>query len=149
MSDFRLDKHPLSVTLFLADGVVREGVVFLSPDAERHSGPQTLLELLREREPFFPFRDATGRFALVNKAAVTHVRYVAVGREELVVGIEQEVHIVFFGGELLQGTIRLAMPAGQARLQDYVNAAPGFFPLSVGTQRYIVNGALLREIRPA
>ncbi|HAD04163.1 MAG: hypothetical protein A2091_05790 [Desulfuromonadales bacterium GWD2_61_12] len=148
MSLYRVDKKELSVALFLTDGVVHEGVVFLSPFSPARAGRQTLLEVFREREPFFPFRDNSESFALVNKNAITHARYVEAEEEELALGEELSVRIVFFGGEVLQGKIRLAMPEGQNRLQDHVNAAPGFFPLEGGEYRYIVNGALIREIAP-
>lgn len=148
MSLYRVDKRELAVALFLTDGVVREGVVFLSSFSPARDGRQTLLEVFREREPFFPFRDNSESFALVNKNAITHARFVEEEEEELALGEELSVRIVFFGGELLQGKIRLAMPEGQNRLQDYVNAAPGFFPLEGAEYRYIVNGALIREIAP-
>ena len=104
--------------------------------------------MLREKEIFFPFRTSDGAFTLVNKSAITHARFNESAAEELPFGEELAVRIVFFGGELLQGTIRLAMPEGQNRLQDYVNAAPGFFPLEGGENRYVVNGTLIREINP-
>ena len=148
MSLYRVDKRELPVALFLSDGIVHEGVVFLNTLSHAHSGPQTLLEMLREKELFFPFRTNDGAFTLINKSAITHARFNENDAEELAFGEELAVRIVFFGGELLQGTIRLAMPEGQNRLQDYVNAAPGFVPLEAGENRYVVNGALIREINP-
>lgn len=148
MSLYRVDKREVNVALFLTDGVVHEGVVFLSSLSQSHDGRQTLLEMFREREPFFAFRDNSESFALVNKNAITHARFVEREEEELALGEELSVRIVFFGGEALQGKIRLAMPEGQSRLQDYVNAAPGFFPLEGSEFRYIINGTLIREIAP-
>lgn len=148
MSLYRVDKRELPVALFLADGVVREGVVFLRPSSRPHNGRQTLLEMLREREPFFPLRDNSESVTLVNKNAITHARFLEADEGEVARGEELSVRIVFFAGEILQGTIRRALPAGQNRLQDYLNAAPGFFPLEGGEFRYIVNGALIREIAP-
>lgn len=148
MSLYRVDKRELPVALFLSDGIVHEGVVFLNTLSHAHSGPQTLLEMLREKELFFPFRTSDGAFTLINKNAITHARFNESDDTDLAFGEELSVRIVFFGGELLQGTIRLAMPEGQNRLQDYVNAAPGFVPLEGGENRYVVNGALIREINP-
>jgi len=146
MSLYRVDKREQPVVLFLADGVVREGAVFLSPFSQLRAGPQTLLDLFREKEPFMPFRGDDGSFTLLNKNAVTHVRYHGGGEECL--GERLGVRLTFYGGENLQGTLVIAMPEGLNRLQDYVNSAPGFFPVETADARYLVNGALLREIAP-
>ncbi len=148
MSLYRVDKREQPVTLFHSDGVVQEGVLFLSPYAQTHLGEQSLLEMLREREVFIPFRHQGGGFALVNKDSLTHVRFQPLGELEPPFGEQVNVRITFFGGELLQGSIALDMPEGQNRLQDYLNAAPGFFPLEAGDAHYIVNGALIRDIAP-
>lgn len=148
MNQYRVDKREQPATLFLADGVVQEGMLYLSPFSQSHSGEQSLLELLRDREVFIPFRSQGGNFALINKEAVTHLRYQPVSDFEPPYGDRVNVRITFFGGELLQGSIALDMPEGQSRLQDYLNAAPGFFPLDSGDAHYIVNGALIRDITP-
>lgn len=148
MNQYRVDKREQPATLFLSDGVVQEGVLFLSPFSHSHSGEQNLLELLRDREVFIPFRDHGGSFVLINKEAITHLRYQPISDFEPPFGDRVKVRITFFGGELLQGSIALDMPAGQSRLQDYLNASPGFFPLESGQSHYIVNGALIRDIAP-
>lgn len=148
MNQYRVDKREQPATLFLADGVVQEGVLFLSPFSQSHSGEQSLLELLRDREVFIPFRRHDGGFCLINKDSITHLRYNPISEFIPPFGDRVMVRITFFGGELLQGSIALDMPEGQNRLQDYLNAAPGFFPLDSGDAHYIVNGALIRDITP-
>lgn len=147
MSLYRVDKREQPVSLFLSDQIVHEGVVFLSPFASTHVGEETLLDLLRERDQFFPFRHRDGRFILVNKNAVTHVRHPG-GEDEAGMGEPIRVRITFFGGGTLEGTIVLDMPEEKNRLLDYVNASPGFFALEGGDGHYIANGALVREISP-
>jgi len=144
MSLYRVDKREQPVVLFLADGVVREGTVFLSPFSQLRSGPQTLLDLFHEKEPFMPFRGNDGRFTLLNKSAVTHLRYHDDAEEHL--GERLNVRLTFYGGENLEGTLTIAMPEGMSRLQDYVNSSPGFFPVETPDARYLINGALIREI---
>jgi hypothetical protein len=148
MSLYRVDKREQPVALFLSDQVVHDGVVFLSPFASTHSGEETLLDLLRERDQFFPFRHTDGRFILVNKNAVTHVRYEGKREEESGMGEPIRVRITFFGGGILEGTIVLDMPEEKNRLLDYANASPGFFALEGKDAHYIANGALVREISP-
>ncbi len=148
MNDYRVEKIELPVTLFLADGVVHEGILFLSPFSPSHSGQQRLVEMFYEPDVFFPFRDKSGRFALVNKSAITHVRY-PLQEEEREFGKWSRVRLTFYGGDLLEGDIVIAMPADKGRLQDYVNSTPGFFCLYSHDAHYIVNGDLIREIAPA
>ncbi len=148
MSDYRVEKLELQVTLFLADGVVHEGIMFLSPFSPSHSGSQRLVELFRESDTFCPFKDKDGRFYLVNKSSVTHARY-PVQDEAETYGDRIKVRLTFYGGEHLEGTIIIAMPAGKGRLQDYINSTPGFFCLLTEDAHYIVNGELIREISPS
>ncbi len=148
MSLYRVDKQEKEVAVHLSDQVVHHGVVFLSPFASSHSGAQTLLDLLREKDAFLPFRDAQNRFILVNKSAVTHLAYRGGEDKDAPLGDEMRVRITFFGGEVLEGKIVLEMPEGKSRLLDYVNASPGFFALVGEEERYIANGALVREISP-
>lgn len=147
MSDYRVNKIEAPVTLFLADGVVHEGILFLSPVSPTHSGPQRLLELFLEPEPFCPFKEKKGRFCLINKNAITHARYPA-RHEEDVFGDQIKVRLNFYGGEILEGIIIVAMPADKARIQDYINSTPGFFCLYTEDAHYVVNSDLIREITP-
>ena len=147
MSLYRVDKREQPVALFLSDQVVHQGVVFLSPFASTRSGEETLLDLLRDKDSFFPFRDDQGRFMLVNKEALTHVRYPGM-EDDSVLGERVSVRITFFGGSVLEGTVLLDMPEERNRLLDYVNASPGFFALTGKDALYIANGALVREISP-
>lgn len=145
MSDYRVDKVELPVMLFLADGVVHDGVMFLSPFSPFHSGCQRLIELFREVDTFCPFRGKDGRFRLINKSSVTHARY-PVQAEEEIYGDRVKVQLTFYGGELLEGSLNISMPAGKGRLQDYINSTPGFFCMHSDDAHYVVNGDLIREL---
>jgi len=147
MNEYRVDKLEIPVMLFLADGVVHDGIMFLSPFSPSHSGPQRLVELFRDEDTFCPFKEKSGRFCLINKNSVTHARY-PVQAEEEAYGDRIDVRVIFYGGEILEGTIIVAMPEGKGRIQDYINSTPGFFRLHTEDAHYIVNGDLIREISP-
>jgi hypothetical protein len=149
MSLYRVDKREEPVELHLSDQVVHHGVVFLSPVASTRSGGQTVLDLLREKTTFLPFRNDQERFLLVNKSAITHVVFRKLKEEVHRLGDALKVRITFFGGEVLEGTIFLDMPEDKNRLLDYVNASPGFFALEGEKVRYVANGAMVREISPS
>ncbi|MHB8708233.1 MAG: hypothetical protein ACYC9I_05110 [Desulfuromonadales bacterium] len=150
MSIYRVDKSEQSVVLFQADGSVMKGVVFLSACAYSHIGQQTLIDLLREKGEFFPFRSEAGAFCVTNKTTITHLRYEQIPTEAgyAPLGNPVEVLVNFAGGEQLRGTIIIEMPEGRNRLFDFINSMSGFFPLQNGEAHYLVNVAQIRDISP-
>lgn len=150
MSIYRVEKSEQPVTLFHGDGAVQSGVVFLSPSAYTHIGQQTLMDLLREKGDFFPFRGENGAFLVVNKETVSHIRYQPSERERAAetLGTPVEVRISFIGGELLQGTVVIEMPEGRTRLLDFINEARGFFVLRSDEAHYLVNVDQIRSASP-
>ena len=144
-NDLRVEKHQEQVSLFLADGMVIEGVVFLAQYALHHSGEQTVLDLLLENDPFLPMKDQNGDLHLVRKGMVSHVRC-PVELEPGLEYIKRQVRICFLGNEVLQGEARMALPANRARLADYINDGSEFFPLFSGDNAYLVNRSLIRDI---
>ena len=148
MNDYRVNKIETAVTLFLSDGVVHEGLLFLSPVSLTHSGPQRLIELFLEPEAFCPFKEKNDRFCLINKNAVAYARYYPAQDEEEIFGDQIKVRLNFYGGEILEGIIVVSMPADKGRIQDYINSTSGFFCLYTEAAHYVVNGDLIREITP-
>ncbi len=148
MSLYQIEKLEFPVTLFLAGGQVREGVIFLNLHSANHPGPQSPIELFNEAESFIPFRKEEEFFSLVNKKALSHARFEPAESCEYVFGDRVSVRINFFGGEILQGTITLEAPAGRNRLKDFLNYHRGFFLLDCGEAHYLVNPAQICEIAP-
>ncbi len=149
MNEYRVDKQEHPVAIFLSDGLVLEGVVFLSPYASSHSGTQSISDLLNEKEQFFPFRNHEGNFSLVNKQAVSYLRYQQADSEEGPLGERKEVRLSFFGGETLQGVVIIDLPRGKDRLVDFINSAPPYFDLEGDGCRYVANRSLVSHIAPA
>ncbi|BCR03000.1 hypothetical protein DESUT3_00690 [Desulfuromonas versatilis] len=149
MNEYRVDKQEHPVAIFLSDGLVLEGVVFLSPYASSHSGTQSISDLLNEKEQFFPFRSNEGAFSLVNKEAVSHIRYLPTAEEEMPLGERKEVRLHFFGRESLQGVVVIDLPRGKNRLVDFINSAPPFFVLEGDGCQYVANRTLICQIAPA
>jgi hypothetical protein len=149
VSLYQIEKLEFPVTLFLFGGQIREGVIFLSLYSALHSGPQSPLELLNETEPFLPFRREKDLFSLVNKKALTQVRFEPPqDGGDHVFGERVSVRIHFLGGETLQGTLTLEAPAGRNRLKDFLSHHRGFFLLDCGLAHYLINPAQICEITP-
>ncbi|PLX77949.1 MAG: hypothetical protein C0614_09200 [Desulfuromonas sp.] len=151
MSIYRVEKTEQPVTLFYSDGSVISGVVFLSPSAYTHIGRQTLVDLLKEKGEFFPFRSGNDRFYVINKRSITHIRYQPAVKEKGadVLGTPVEINIEFIGGEQLAGQILIEMPEGRTRLFDFINEIKGYFVLTTEEAHYLVNASLIRDVSPA
>jgi hypothetical protein len=151
MSIYRVDKTELPVILFQADGSVMKGVVFLSASAYQHLGQQTLLDLMKEKDTFFPFRREDGAFSVTNKHTITHVRYkpTSLQKDYPPLDSPEDVVITFVGGEQLQGRITIDLPEGRRRLIDFINSAKGFFPMQSDEAEHLVNIDQVRDIKPA
>lgn len=143
--ELRVEKKQERVGLFMADGVVFEGIVFLSQYAMYHSGEQRVVDLLLEEDAFLPTKVIDGEFQLVRKDMIGHIRC-AVHLEEGLDYTERQVRICFVGGETLLGKVKMNMPPHAARLTDYINSGNDFFPLFSGEHSYLVNRNLIRNL---
>lgn len=144
-NDLRVEKHQEQVSLFMADGLVLEATVFLAQYAMHRSGEQTLLDLLLEEDPFLPAKTASGEFHLVRKGMISHIRC-QVELDPALEYTERQVKISFLGGELLQGLLKMDLPAHAARLTDYINGGAEFFPLFADGHCYLINRSLVRDL---
>jgi hypothetical protein len=144
-NDLRVEKRPEQVGLFMADGIVFEGTVFLAQYAMYHSGEQRVLDLLLEDDDFLPMKASGGTFHLMRKGMISHIRC-EVLLEEGLEYTDRQIQISFLGNEALQGTVKMDLPAHSARLTDYINNGNEFFPLFSGDHAYLVNRSLIRDV---
>jgi len=145
MSEFRIEKLEEKVVIFMADGVVYEGSLFLSPFAQHRSGGQSVADLLLEDQPFLPLKTTKGDFNLISKGMISHLRYEN-HQEPLIAFPEHEVKITFLGGEELQGTVRLDLPSESRRIQDFFNSGSKYFSMKSGGHDYLVNMTLIQGV---
>lgn len=145
MSEFRVEKKEEAVVIFMADGIVYEGTLFLSPFAQHRSGGQSVSDLLMEGQPFLPVKSAKGDFLLVSKGMISHLRYENL-EESLGCFPERDVHITFLGGEELKGTVCLDLPTEGRRIQDFFNSGAKYFSMKSGGHDYLVNLNLIQAV---
>ena len=148
MSEYQVEKRKVSVTIALVDGQTREGVIFLSPFSSHHSGPQTMIDLMSEEEPFAPFVGSDGSFLLVNKSQISHIMYQKEADDKPVLGTPLEVEVTFTNSRQLSGTVVLEVPEGKSRLLDFMNSNRDFFGLECEDGYYVVNPNIIIEIAP-
>lgn len=146
--EYQVEKVETAVTLFLAGGQSRQGVVFLSPLSLYSEGGQTLGELLREPGPFIPFVGDDAGFVLINKAQISYLCYQPTSTGMPVLGTPLEITVTLVNDRQLAGTLVLEAPEGKARLQDFMNSNTAYFALDCGEKVCLVNPAMIVEIAP-
>jgi hypothetical protein len=113
-----------------------EGSLSLSPQAEFHDGPETILERLNARDRILPFhRREDGAVLLLSRL---ELEWVAAGRgvgRELVcprnyqVTREERVQVRFTSGNDMFGLLQMELPEMLNRASDFLNGEDDFFPL--------------------
>jgi hypothetical protein len=120
----------------------------------QHDGPETVLEMLNRREPFFAFRPEAGdELLLVSKgntvsvsqnsqAPITDPARLSAAK---LLGLE----IVLAGGSTLSGWASAELPPDHSRLLDYLNASQDpFFAVWTHAATHYVNRAHVQFARP-
>jgi hypothetical protein len=130
MSDLKVPKRRVEVELVLAGGEKKHGVVFLSPHAHSHGGPERLSDALNGADSFLPLlEDGTMTFVRRDGIALARVAADVESGEDAALPTEFEVRVTLEGGLELAGRISFVLPEGHARLQDYLNAQEPFLAL--------------------
>lgn len=152
---FRIPKVPVSITLVVDGGEQIAGEVYLLPEAGRHDGRERVIDLLLAPEPFFPLTTVEGTLLLA-KSGIVLVRTGEIhdagwSQEDLEGVPEVDAELTLSGQppgrDRLVGTLRLAMPPGQRRMLDFVNATPPFLPLLLEDGPALVARSFIRSLR--
>lgn len=131
-----------------------EGHLSLSPRAELHEGPETILERLNAPVRVLPFHPAGDEAVLLVVRA--HVEWVAAGPQvapQLVRAAhfqhtrEEHVRVRLLGGASLEGILAIEMPHEFNRVSDFMNGDEDFFPLQGPSGTMLLNKARVLDIR--
>ena len=119
-SPLQVKKHPVPITLLMADGTRRGGTIYLERVGEHRSGPQSVGQLMSDDSTLLYFQEGGDRFQLVSKALIAAVQARLADEPE---GFEDEIPVVarLIGGHVLQG--RLFIEPGHHRPSDGIAAA--------------------------
>jgi hypothetical protein len=123
-----------------------DGYVALGPQAEYHSGPETILERLNTPDRVLPFQRGEEEFTLlVNRsdiewmAADPAVAPTLICPPNYQVTAEEYVRLRMVGGGELEGRVQIELPPDQNRASDFMNAREDFFPLLTSFGILLVN----------
>jgi len=141
-----VEKIRVAVKLCMSGQEPMGGQLSLSPSAQFHAGPETLLERLNAHDRVIPFhRSEDDAVLLVSRIDID---WVAPGRgvdAELVcprtyiVTREERVRVCLQGGEEIDGLLRMELPEMLNRASDFLNAADDFFPIATKKGVCLVN----------
>ena len=113
-----------------------EGDLALGPQAQFHSGPETMLERLNQPGRVIPFqRTEDDRTLLLSRAEIDWVAADPAVAPALVcpptyhVTHQENVDLRLVGGATLEGQVQIELPEHLNRASDFLNGPEDFFPL--------------------
>lgn len=149
-----VEKLRVPVRLALSGCEPVEGHLSLSPRAELHDGPESLLERLNAPTRVVPFhREGDGEVLLVVRSRIEwvmagpNVAAPLVRRPLYQHTREEHVRVRLAGGSVHEGVLAIEMPHEFNRVSDFLNEADDFFPLQTDGGTLLVSKACLLEVR--
>lgn len=139
--------------IILAETMILKGEIHLQPRVSAHDGPETPLEMLNRKEPFFPVTLPEGQIAF---AAKSQVAVVSCDPETLPADVERasaaktvRLQVTLAGGSQYEGWAALELPPTRNRTLDYLNEPGPFFTLRTETATCYINRDHVRLVKPA
>lgn len=154
MSLFSLPRTAVLARILMTEGETQSGELYVMERVPQHDGPETVVEMLNRREPFFAFRPEGA--AEVRLLAKGHIVTVSLDRQapiadpaRLSAATLLGLEIVLAGGSTLNGWASVELPPEHSRLLDYLNASQDpFFALWTHAATHYVNRAHVLYARP-
>jgi hypothetical protein len=156
---YRVATTRRSVTLAMIGGESLRGHVFVHSSAYRPFEPEDAAELFNAGEPFLALELWGGGVTLVAKERVAEVEVEAAGDDDGAsddTGIPRDedttpmahVQLSIEGGRVIQGSIRLDVRPGRARVLDSLNhLSTRFVTVFTGGVVRLVNRSLIDHVR--
>lgn len=132
MKDYRVAKLETPASLYLTNSTVIRGTLFLSEFSATHSGPETVLDLMRSSTAMLPMLDLAGRFFLVGRDHIVgaEVSATSAGARNLATSVPAQIETT--GGHVFHGQLHL--PAGMGdRISDALNGDFHWHALQTGS----------------
>lgn len=149
-----IQKLRVPVRLALSGCEPAEGHFSLSPRAELHDGPETLLERLNAPTRVVPFHEEGDEFVrLVLRSRIEwvmagpNVAAPLVRRAHFQHTREEHVGVRLAGGTHFEGVLAIEMPHEFNRVSDFLNEAEDFFPLLTREGTLLLSKACLVDVR--
>ncbi len=121
----------------------------LSPNAEEHTGKETILDVLNSKASFIPLENfQTNEIFFVNKTSIMLLDLPERDlTEETKLAPEAAVQIKLNNGKMLAGKFLIEMPPERARVSDYLNFSSEFLYLCREEGDIILNKVYIHSVK--
>ncbi len=143
---FRVTKYPVAASVQVVGGGELSGTFSCMTRSGRHTGPETLEDLLNDASRFVPFFPSDGSNApvLINKKNIVVVVVnpsEAASRPSATPDYSEPraLTLVLLGGREIDGLARISAPVGFTRTLDCINDTGAFLRLESQGKEIIVN----------
>lgn len=145
----KIQKFKRRATILFSTQDLLDGHVFLSYQAETHSGQETVLDLLNSERAFIPVEDAlTNEVLLVGKSSIVHMAFEErTERAETPGLVELPVVLSLLSGDVLEGSFYTDLPNSKKRLSDYLDFSGKFISLGQEKNDLILNKSFILSLR--
>lgn len=154
MQELAVERRTVEVAIRFPGQEVVRGHLFLALSAKGHAGPETVLDLMNEPEPFFVLKVGDQPpVRMINKERIIEVEVAGPGEpgdEERASALakEEEMTLMFQDGFSLSGRARVELPPTKSRLIDFLNYSERFFQFREGDAVHIVNRKHISHVKP-
>jgi hypothetical protein len=145
----KIEKLKQKAKIFESRGTRLEVNFHLRQIAEKHSGRETILDILNSKTDFIPLEDLkVGEILFLNKSEIVrvelHERELA---REVKIPLEVPVQVKLTNGEILLGDFLIDMPPARSRVSDYLNYSPQYLYLCQNKGDLILNKAYIHSVK--
>lgn len=149
MQELAVERRRVEVAIRFPGGEVVRGQLFLALMAKSHAGPERVLDMMNEPDPFFVLRvDGEPPVRMINKERIVEVEVAVQPEEEESLAKEEEMTLTFQDGFSLSGRALVELPPTKSRLIDFLNYSERFFELRDGGNTHIVNRKHISYVKP-
>jgi len=149
MNEYKIEKSLFLVKVFFLDGTVKEGSVYLSLQAARHEGHETVSDVLNQKEQFIPINFKEEQIRLINKTHIIMMSFPMCKEniEDLMPCYVAEVQINLDNKTQKEGIFVFQLPKHLTRVKDFLNHADSFVELRIDKEIYLINKDHILSIR--
>ena len=145
----KIEKLKQRAKIYESRGLRLEANFHLRQIAEKHSGRETILDILNSKVSFIPLEDLkTGEILFLNKSEMVrvelHERELA---SEIKIPLEVPVQVKLTNGEILFGNFLIDMPPARSRVSDYLNYSLQYLYLCQKKGDVILNKAYMHSVK--
>jgi hypothetical protein len=141
-------KVPLKINFVGGESI--QGNIFLSSQSPLHYGEELVIDLLNDKDPFFPFEiEEPFSIRIINKKNIISVTTSEDLKSDEVIGKKEKIKIILTDGQQLIGELIINQPEYKSRVLDFFNVNERrFFELFNKSEVYYININHISQVIP-